>query len=323
MIKYNRNISLVLCAILIANTSLSLIPYINAPLVILVSLLIMTRKQKINAKAAASMQDLFAENSKYRLDLLKSETELSTFFKLTPNILGIATTGQFTRVSDNFKNLLGYENDELLNQPFLSFIHPDDVKKTEDLVANALDGDNIIVDFENRYRKKDGTYINVNWQAILYNDIFYVAGKDVTKEKELITEIKTNERKFRKFFETSPAPMCIFDRGDLVFTDVNNSFCEEMEYTKEELVNRSFKEFIHPDDYTTSVDANTTAVADNTHPVNYNYKNRYITKSGKVKTINWNSSGGGDRFVFCTAEFIKPKSKKNNETLKDIQSVNK
>lgn len=94
--------------------------------------------------------------------------------------------GVFARVNPAMCHGLGYSEDELLNHPFIEFIHPDDVQRTLDEVKHLVDG-GITLNFENRYRKKDGDYAWLSWTARPSADgrTFCVA-RDVTEQKQRI-----------------------------------------------------------------------------------------------------------------------------------------
>lgn len=240
----------------------------------------------------------------HKLDMMKSELELSTFFKITPNILGIATLEKFTKVNDKFVELLGYYNNELTTNIFLSFIHPDDVEKTKIIVQDAIRGD-VIVNFENRYRKFNGEYLTIKWQAILKDEIFYVSGIDVTEERRLMSDAIESEYKFTKFFDLSLIPMCTFDRLSFEFIDVNSALCVELGYSMEELINVNISKFVHPDDLEKSIKSTNVVINDPTNTIRIDYENRFICKNGLVRKVIWNSilSKSEDRIIYCTARF--------------------
>lgn len=259
-----------------------------------------TETNKLELENNINIKKLVLENKQDKLNLLKSEFEMSTFFNIVPAFVGIATTEQFTKISKYFSDSLGYTETEILSTPFLSLIHPDDIESTLDIIKYAQAG-NVIVNYENRYLKKGGGHVLIRWQAILIGDTFYVAGSDSTIEKELNNTIKENADKFQRLFENSSVPMCIFDRELYEFSDANNSFCKELGYTKENLPR--FKDIIHPDDYLPSV-STAKEEASSSSPITQ-YENRYIDKNGNVRHIVWESSMGRDRFVYCTANFKK------------------
>ncbi|MDH3223304.1 MAG: HAMP domain-containing protein [Gemmatimonadota bacterium] len=97
-----------------------------------------------------------------RMTLLE---EYKTFFDESRDLLCIARTdGYFELVNPAFSRVLGWDSEELLDKPFVAFVHPDDVAAT--IAETARLGEGIpTVSFENRYRCKDGTYKHLRWAA--------------------------------------------------------------------------------------------------------------------------------------------------------------
>ena len=253
---------------------------------------------KRNVAANVSFQQLFVKNSEQKLQLLKAGEELKTFFQITPNILGIASEGNFKRVSDEFLKILGYTIEEITSRPCVSFIHPDDYQRTIDLMGDAKGDNNVFTNFVNRYITKDGRFISIKWQGILLNDMFYVSGNDITDEILLAEQLKTSEHKFRGLFEKSPTPLCIFDKELFLFSSVNFAFSSQLGYSVDEMIGRDLSEFIHKEDVKDSFDV--VQSGENTE----GYKNRYVCKNGDIKTLVWSTLGDDERFVYCTAEFL-------------------
>jgi diguanylate cyclase (GGDEF)-like protein/PAS domain S-box-containing protein len=82
-----------------------------------------------------------------------------------------------------FETVLGYSRYELLDEPFLVFVHSDDREKTVNEVARLARGEPSI-DFENRYRCKDGSYRWLSWHASPErNGMIYAVARDVTERK--------------------------------------------------------------------------------------------------------------------------------------------
>ncbi|HAP02174.1 MAG TPA: hypothetical protein DCQ93_09655, partial [Bacteroidetes bacterium] len=119
--------------------------------------------------------------------LKKQEQELENIFQLSQDLLCIATLeGRFLKTSNSFTNLLGYSKEELLKIPFLDLIHPDDIESTYKEMAKLAQGETVI-DFQNRYRTKDGNYILLSWEAnVSHNDnLIYASATDITHKKEV------------------------------------------------------------------------------------------------------------------------------------------
>jgi diguanylate cyclase (GGDEF)-like protein len=62
-------------------------------------------------------------------------------------------------------------------------VHPDDLAATVAAAGSLAGSPSEIVDFENRYRHKDGGYRWLLWSACSDRDQIYVAGKDITDRK--------------------------------------------------------------------------------------------------------------------------------------------
>lgn len=80
------------------------------------------------------------------------------FFDLSPDMLCIASLdGYFKCVNHSFQRVLGWKLEELISQPFIHFVHPDDVAATVSEIEKLGKGISAI-SFQNRYRCLDGTY---------------------------------------------------------------------------------------------------------------------------------------------------------------------
>jgi PAS domain S-box-containing protein len=120
-------------------------------------------------------------------------TDYRRFFELTSDMLCTAGfEGRFSEANSAFTETLGYSIDELLAYPYLDLVHPADRAAMEAAVA-ALATDGIdVVSFENRYRRKDGSYSWLTWSVTPDSDHqrLYCAVRDasVLHEHEAIVD---------------------------------------------------------------------------------------------------------------------------------------
>lgn len=114
----------------------------------------------------------------------QAELILQNFFRLSLDLLCIASVdGYFKYVNPAFAQVLGFSVDELLAITFVAFIHPKDIASTQEKVQELARGHDV-VDFENRYRRKDGTYRWLSWRAAATTDgLIYAVARDITDQK--------------------------------------------------------------------------------------------------------------------------------------------
>jgi PAS domain S-box-containing protein len=118
----------------------------------------------------------------------ENERNLDRFFTLSLELLCIADQdGYLQRVNPAWEEALGWTTDDLARKPFLEFVHPDDRERTlRAIEENASGGAAAVVEFENRYRCRDGSFRWFQWStaAAPAQNLIYAAGRDITDRKE-------------------------------------------------------------------------------------------------------------------------------------------
>ena len=120
-----------------------------------------------------------AEELEQKVTLLH---EFQKYFELSLDMLCIAgTDGYFKRVNPAFERTLGWSTEELLSQPFMDFVHPDDVEATAREIEKLSQGIPTI-SFENRYRCSDGGYRCLLWNSYPQQEtgLLYAIARDIT-----------------------------------------------------------------------------------------------------------------------------------------------
>ncbi|MDQ1708785.1 MAG: hypothetical protein QOG49_170 [Frankiaceae bacterium] len=96
--------------------------------------------------------------------------------------------GNFTRLNGQWERCLGWSREELMSRPMLDFVHPDDVAGTAAVAARLEAGPDETVNFENRYRAKDGSYRWLLWNSRSDGHRKYAVARDITERKALEQE---------------------------------------------------------------------------------------------------------------------------------------
>ena len=113
------------------------------------------------------------------------DTELAELFDLALDLICVAgLDGYFKRVNKAWTDVLGYTKEELLTQPWINLVHPDDQQATIAEAAKVFQGYKTLC-FRNRCRSKNGSFRWIVWTAAAPPDgqFFYATGRDVTEIK--------------------------------------------------------------------------------------------------------------------------------------------
>jgi PAS domain S-box-containing protein len=122
----------------------------------------------------------------------KAEADLAQFFTLSIDMLCIAGfDGYFKRMSPAWQATLGWSEEELLDKPFLSLVHPDDREATAAESSKLAKGAKTI-SFENRYLGKDGKYRTLEWRSApsVAMETIFATARDTSARRELETELR-------------------------------------------------------------------------------------------------------------------------------------
>ena len=184
-------------------------------------------------------------------DRQQAEEELERFFNLTPSMMCIAgLDGYFKRLNSAFSQILGYTEAELLAEPFINFVHPEDRATTIAEVASLSKGKTTIA-FENRYRTKDSSYRWLLWTAIPYPEEqrIYAAARDITERKQTESALRESEERWQLALRGANDGIWDWNvRTNEVFFSKR---WKQMLGYKEHEINNSLEEWskrVHPDD---------------------------------------------------------------------------
>lgn len=129
--------------------------------------------------------DEFDSDSDNRDDS-EAESELRRLFTLSNDLMAaLDRQGRFTRASPSWQRVLGWSPEELTGRLAFELIHPEDLEHTRALHAHAVNEGAEVVAFENRYRRKDGAYRWLEWNARRAGERWYAVARDITDRKRL------------------------------------------------------------------------------------------------------------------------------------------
>jgi len=113
------------------------------------------------------------------------DTQVTELLDLALDLICVAgLDGYFKRVNKAWTDVLGYTKEELLTQPWINLVHPDDQEATIAEATKVFQGYKTLR-FRNRCRSKNGSFRWIVWTAAAPADgqFFYATGRDVTETK--------------------------------------------------------------------------------------------------------------------------------------------
>ena len=190
------------------------------------------------------------ERKKAEFALRKMNDELNRYFTLSLDLLCIADIdGHFIRLNPEWERALGYSIQELEGKLFIDFVHPDDLQSTLESVKK-LSANEQILSFENRYRRKDGSYCWIEWRSQPSENFIYAVARDITKRKTIESKLKENEAKLSALFGSMAEMVALHelifnDQGEIIdyrITDCNNAFTDITGIKKEDAIGKTATE---------------------------------------------------------------------------------
>jgi PAS domain S-box-containing protein len=127
--------------------------------------------------------------------------------------------------------------------------------------------------------------------------------KEIEERKAIEEALLEKSTELENFFSVALDLLCIADHNGN-FLKVNQSWSDILGYNTEELQNRQFLEFVHPDDLQPTLDAMTLLSGQN--PI-LDFTNRYRTRNGDYRFIEWHSVPVGDKIYAAARDITKRK----------------
>lgn len=130
----------------------------------------------------------------------QAEEQLDLFFSLSLDMLCIASTdGYFKRINPAFTQTLGWSENEFLERQFLDFVHPDDHAATLHVVEKQTISGERIMNFENRFLHKNGTWHVISWSSVSHSDgLMFATGRDITDRKLIEETLRTQSEEIAR-----------------------------------------------------------------------------------------------------------------------------
>jgi PAS domain S-box-containing protein len=158
----------------------------------------------------------------------------------------IDAQGRFVQVSAASRQLWGYAPEELVGGSYADLVHPDDRAKTE-AVANVILSGQPVLDFCNRYLRKDGSTVENDWTAVWSEPdrMMFCVARDAAPRRQAEELLLEREAQTRAIIDTASDAFVAIDRFGMVI-DWNASAQRTFGWMRKEVLGRRLSETIIP-----------------------------------------------------------------------------
>jgi two-component system, sensor histidine kinase and response regulator len=211
--------------------------------------------------------------------LRESEQRWRSLTETLPQLVWSATPdGTCDYFSAQWTEHTGVAEAELLGWQWLQTLHPDDREPTRRFWLDSVAGHHSY-DIEYRVRRKGGEYRWFKTRGVPIRD----AGENIVKWFGTctdITELRDSEERFRGTFENAAVGITHNDTSGR-FLRVNETYCSIVGYSREELLQKTLRDIIHPDELAAFLELYTSCFARGESPPS-GYERRYLRKDGST-----------------------------------------
>jgi PAS domain S-box-containing protein len=140
----------------------------------------------------AAQRDADAALREREQALQRTKAQLQRVFDHSLDALcAFDTDGRFVQVSAACERLWGWRPEELLGTRYIDRVVPEDQPRTREVAESIMAG-HAVLDFENRYRRRDGRVVHVMWSAqwLPAEQLMFCVARDVSDRHDLLAELQ-------------------------------------------------------------------------------------------------------------------------------------
>lgn len=236
--------------------------------------------------------DLVQEARREAEALAERSAERDRVWRNALDVMVVAdANGVFLAASPAWMRVLGHDVSEVIGRNFRDFVCSDDAEPTMEAIATAVTGIDV-AGFENRYRHKDGSMRTLAWRTSAEDSLIYGYARDVTTERMQAAELAKRVAERERLWTTNPMLFAVA-AYDSTILEVNPAWTTLLGWTPEDLIGRSYAEYVHPDDADRSLDwARRLASGLKVEAL----ENRYRCKDGGTRWIAWTITADDEMF---------------------------
>ena len=261
------------------------------------------------------LEQQLREQQAYNRGLIESSVD---------GLITVDPSGTITDVNDRMCQMTGYARAELIGTPFADyFTEPDRAKAG---VQETFEK-GVVTEYALTLVSRLRRHLQVSFNASVFKDPsgdvrgIFASARDITDRVRLEEQLREQQNYLRGLIESSVDGLITVDPDGFI-TDVNEQMCRMTDYSREELIGKTFKQyFTEPDQADLGVKR---TLAEG---VVTNYQLTLKTKTGRKATVSFNASvfrapDGTMQGIFASARDISEQARLQNQ-LAEQQAYNR
>ncbi|WP_102346078.1 PAS domain S-box protein [Bacillus sp. Marseille-P3661] len=197
----------------------------------------------------AQVQDI-TERKRLELNLIESEERFRNLLTYSPDPIMVHDGDNIMYANKSAADLVGTTEEEIQGTSIREFIEPTRLDEASDLTQEILLHNKPLLDFDVKFRSKNGKIIDVVLSAIpityMGKSAILVSYRDITERKKMERALKESEDRYRRLVENSPLGILVHQKGIIQY--VNSTALQLLRIEKsKEIIGKHIHNIIHPD----------------------------------------------------------------------------
>jgi len=148
-------------------------------------------------RRAQAVEALHRMNNTLEAQVRERTLQRDRMWTLSADLMMVTSAaGVILSVNPAWTSVLGWREEELIGASIFDFVHPEDRDRTRAERGKFSIG-RTIVNFENRYRTRDGGAVWLSWKAVPDGNVIHSVARDITAEREQAEALQAAEESLR------------------------------------------------------------------------------------------------------------------------------
>lgn len=189
------------------------------------------------------------ETRRIQEQLQISEEKYRTVIDKATDGIVITQHGKLKFLNTSMCEMLGYDEDEIIDKPFLDYVIAEDHQVMIDFHKRRMEGEDFTSLYRSHFIRKDGEIITVelNARTSVYNGqpAAFIIIRNISERMAMEVALQKSEERFRRMIQSLQEGLFVVQDEKFVF--VNEAIVDILGYTVDEMLGKPFVNVIPPE----------------------------------------------------------------------------